>query len=139
VQAGTTGVIRDWLAEGDISSWRDQLEASPTELADLLAFVRAPGARLIAAVLDGEAVPIPYAPRQVPDGAGFTEVDIRWAMDEPEPRPLLVFGDDVLIGEIGPIHHDHVAQMLSLGVALQFSVSPSEPNTVEVRLAEGAD
>ena len=33
--------------------------------------------------------------------------------------------DGEVVGEIGPTHHDHVSQLLSLGVAIQFhSVRP---------------
>ena len=55
--------LRDWLASQDISAWRSNFDASPTEVADLLAFARDPSVQLVNKVLEGEECTLPYVER----------------------------------------------------------------------------
>ena len=55
--------LRDWLAMQEISAWRANFDASPTEIADLLAFARDPSVQLVNKVLEGEEYTLPYVER----------------------------------------------------------------------------
>ena len=58
--------LRDWLAGQSISTWRSSFDASPTEVADLLAFARDPSVQLVNRVLEGEEYTLPYIERVRP-------------------------------------------------------------------------
>ncbi len=45
--------VRTWLAENTIAQWREQFDASPTEILDLLGYIRAAEAGAVSQVLEG--------------------------------------------------------------------------------------
>ena len=112
--------LREWLAQQEISAWRERFEASPTELLDLLAYTRAPETRLVSEVLGGDGYKLPFVPSApVDDGA---EAVIGPAPDEPQPASLVVTVDGNVVGRIGAGHHDDIALLLHIGVPLSVHV-----------------
>lgn len=97
--SGDSGGIRDWLIGRDVGNGRRVLDASPTEIADLLVFVRAPGALMFARLREGEPAEIPFVPTGA--GVGIAESPHPLSVAEetgPAPRGLLVMAGDHVVG-----------------------------------------
>ena len=115
--------LRVWLANQDISTWRSNFDASPTEVADLLAFARDPSVQLVNQVLEREEYILPYIER----AAVLFESAARIASEpnQPAPAPLAIFVNSEIVGTISPDHHDDVALLTSIGIPLDIRVRPS--------------
>ena len=130
--------LRDWLASQNISAWRSSFDASPTEVADLLAFARDPSVQLVNQVLEGEEYTFPYVER----AAVLFESAARLAYEpnEPAPAPLAIFVDSEIVGTISPDHHDDVELLTGIGIPLDIRVRPSPSGTLlMLRLAPEAN
>ena len=115
--------MRDWLASQDISTWRSDFDASPTEVADLLAFAQDPSVQLVNHVLEGEEYSLPYLER-VP--VLFESVaNIGEEPEQPTPSPIAIFVGSDIVGTIGTDHHDDVELLTGIGVPLDIRVGPS--------------
>jgi len=114
--------LREWLASMHITGWRDEFDASPREILDLLEFTRAPRRSLLRDLLrDGRAelpitrtghIPAGFA------GAGTAQVE----PPEDPPGELRVLEDDVLVGVISAQAHADVESLLSSGLDLELRV-----------------
>lgn len=115
--------LRDWLASQEMSAWRNNFDASPTEVADLLAFVRDPSVQLVNQVLEGEEYTLPYVER----AAVLFEspASLAYEPDQPSPGPLAIYVDSEIVGTISPDHHDDVALLTGIGIPLEIRVQPS--------------
>ena len=121
--------LRDWLADQTITHWREHFAASPTEVADLLLFVRAPGAQVVSSVLSGSTHELTINTHGHPIGTGGpAKLDIQ--PDSADPVPIQVVTSTGVIGTIRPADHDEVSQLLNLGVRLNIEVSPSATGAV---------
>jgi len=130
--------MRDWLAAQDISAWRDDFDASPTEIADLLAFARDPGVQLVNEVLEGGEYSLPYTQRAVV--LSDSPARLRREDGQPEPAPFAIMVSDERVGTIGPEHHDDIAMLTGIGIPLEISVRATDPPSLVLRLAtEPAD
>ena len=120
--------LRDWLASQEISAWRSNFDASPTEIADLLAFARDPSVQLVDKVLEGEEYTLPYAER----AAVLFESSARLAYEpgQPSPAPLAIFVNSEIVGTISPDHHDDVSLLTGIGIPLDIRVRPSTSGTL---------
>lgn len=120
VDPGSQGTLREWLAQQEISAWRERFDASPTELFDLLAYTRAPETRLVSQVLGGEGYKLPFVSTgPADDGA---EAAIGTAPNEPQPASLVVIVDGNVVGRIGPEHYDDIALLRDIGIPLSARV-----------------
>jgi hypothetical protein len=118
------GTLREWLAQQEISAWRERFDASPTELLDLLAYTRAPETRLVSEVLGGDGYKLPFvSSAPVDDGA---EAVIETAPNEPQPASLVVTVDGNVVGRIGPEHHDDIALLRDIGIPLSAHVEVTD-------------
>lgn len=111
--------LRAWLAQGDVVDWRDRLEASPSELADLLFFTRAQAAQITSRVLAGETVELPL----VRSSAGSSGHALLRLVDEEEPARVGVYQGHHLVGVVGADLHDDVRRLVAIGIPLTVSVS----------------
>ena len=126
--------LRDWLSNQEISAWRESFDASPTEIADLLAFARDPSVELVNTVLEGEEYTLAYSER----GAILFESEARLERDpnQPDPAPFGVFVGSEMVGTVSLEHHEDVEVLTEIGIPLDIRVRPSEPSPVLVlRLA----
>ena len=120
--------LRDWLASQDISAWRSRFDASPMEVADLLAFARDPNVQLVNKVLEGKEYTLPYVAR----AAVLFEsaANLAYEPDQPAPAPLAIFVNSEIVGTIGPDHHDDVSLLTGIGIPLDIRVRPSTSGTL---------
>jgi superfamily II DNA/RNA helicase len=125
--------LRDWLALFDVAHWRNRFDATPTELLDLLAYTRAPEARIVSEVLSGEAHTMPIdLSVDVEDG---TEAEIRPDPEQPEPAALRVTVDDSVVGTVGTREHDDVALLREIGIPIAARVVVNEQRVgLEIRM-----
>ncbi len=124
--------LRGWLTDQDIAAWRQRFEASPTELLDLLEYGRAPEARLVSEVLEGNSVKLPISTREdVPDHA---EAHIDPEPGQPDPAPLAVIVAGSIIGRIAPEHHQDVALLTSIGIPLSVHIERAADGQVHLDL-----
>jgi hypothetical protein len=117
--AAATLPIRDWLAETDVRTWGRNFDASPSELADLLVFTKAPDARITSRVLAGEVVEVPLAMASSPSPGA---VELREVDEDPPPR-LAAFRDGQIVGYVRPGQHDDVSRLLAIGLPLSTAVT----------------
>ena len=130
--------LRDWLASQNISAWRSNFDASPTEVADLLAFARDPSVQLVNQVLEGEEYTLPYVER----AAVLFEsaASLSNEPDEPAPAPIAILVGSEIVGTISPDHHDDIALLTGIGIPLDIRVRPSPSGTLlMLRLAPEAN
>ena len=93
--AATFDDVRDWLGSLDLSEWRLRFSASPTELRDLMVYVRQPGAEVIGRILEDEVLQVPISTQQ--SLLKGTEVDISRADADGDPaRIAVVHGGEIL-------------------------------------------
>ena len=120
--------LREWLVSQDISAWRSRFDASPTEVADLLAFARDPNVQLVNKVLEGEEYTLPYSER----AAVLFESSASLAHDpdQPAPAPLAILVNSEIVGTINPVHHDDVSLLTGIGIPLDIRVRPSTSGTL---------
>ena len=115
--------LRDWLTSQDISVWRTRFDASPTEVADLLAFSRDPSVQLVNRVLEGEDYVLPYVERAAI--LFESQASLEYEPDQPTPAPLVILVNSEIVGTIGPEHHDDVSLLSGIGIPLDIRVRPS--------------
>ncbi len=121
--------VREWLAEQSIAEWRSGFDASPTELADLLSYVRAPNNQSIRQLLDGNTLQFAIV-GDIDLVAVPTEARLAPNPDAPAPSPIVVHTESGPVGEIKPSDHDDIAQLISMGVPLRISVSPGPASLI---------
>ncbi|MBK5224206.1 MAG: hypothetical protein JJE52_15305 [Acidimicrobiia bacterium] len=109
--------LRADLQAMDLPGWRDQLGAYPSELRDLLTFVRREP-QVIADVLNGGTADVELTHVLV-DRSGPARLELD--QDPGEPRPLRVLVDAEVVGDIPLGLYDEVRQLLDLGFDLEFS------------------
>ena len=115
--------LRDWLARKDISTWRSNFDASPTEVADLLAFARDPSVQLVDKVLEGEEYTLPYVERAAV--LFDSSASLVYEPGQPAPAPLAILVNSEIVGTISPYHQDDVALLTGIGIPLDIRVRPS--------------
>ena len=115
--------LRDWLARQDISTWRSSFDASPTEIADLLAFARDPSVQLVDKVLEGEEYTLPYVERAAV--LFESSASLAYEPGQPAPAPLAILVNSEIVGTISPDHQDDVALLTGIGIPLDIRVRPS--------------
>ena len=130
--------LRDWLATQDISTWRRNFDASPTEIADLLAFARDPSVQLVNRVLEGEEYTLSYLERATV--LFETTANLAGEPDQPPPAPLAIFVNSEIVGTIAPEHHDDLSLLTGIGIPLDIRVRPlTSGNLLVLRLAPEAN
>ena len=129
--------LRGWLAGQDISTWRSNFQASPTEVADLLTFVRDPNVQLVNRVLEGEEYTLPYVERTA---VLFESVaKLAYEPEQPAPAPLAILVNSEIVGTISPDYQDDVALLTGIGIPLDIRVRLSTSGPVlMLRLAPEA-
>lgn len=133
--SNTSLSLNEWLDLTGIPAWRTAFEASPTELADLLSVLRSPTANIVASVVDGDPVSVPLIPSTTETPMRERPVTIAEAEDEPEPRTLLVLSEDGSpLGRVAHESHEHVRQVLELGLALEVTLTAE--STLVIRQIE---
>ncbi len=131
--AGDDGSIREWLSTQEPSIWRAELDASPTEIADLLAFARDPNVQLVDHVLNGDEYVLPYIPR-IPV-LFESSAQLRPAENEPAPAPFAISVGDDIVGRISVEHDDDIRLLTGIGIPLDISIRPGDPPVLVVRIA----
>jgi hypothetical protein len=104
------------VAELGLAGWREHLGEFPSEIRDLLRFVRR-RPHLVSDVLDGESVAV-----RVVGGPSTASGDAALSEDatQPEPRPLQVHVDGELQGVVTPDAHEALVQVMELGFPLRW-------------------
>ena len=126
--------LRDWLVMQEVSAWRANFDASPTEVADLLAFARDPSVQLVNKVLEGEEYTLPYVERAAV--LFESSASLAYEPGQPAPAPVAIFVNSEIVGTISPDHHDDVSLLTGIGIPLDIHVRPSASGTLLVlRLA----
>jgi hypothetical protein len=111
--------IRTRLADIGLSGWRAQFGAYPSELRDLLDYVRREP-QLVCDVLDGLGATIGVVGPAI-DTPLSGEASVIEDASEPEPKPLLVMVDDQQQGLIPSDSYQDLRQLLDVGLHLTFN------------------
>jgi len=128
--------IRDWLSSQSVAAWRGDFEASPTEIADLLAFARDPNVQLVDRVLQGEDYALPYVPRiQL---LFESPASLRREDGQPAPAPFAILVGDEVVGTVSVENHDDIELLTGIGIPLDISVRPGIPPNVVFRISAEA-
>jgi hypothetical protein len=130
-------VLRSWLARMTISHWRTHYAASASEVLDLLDFTRLRNRSLLRTLLEAGVVELnipmlslPHTPEQ--------QLTLGPVHGEPEPEPLALYADGVVIGTVSPEDHADTVAILDTGldVALQLDTRTT-PASLRISLAVG--
>ena len=127
--------LREWLADQTIAGWRELFGASPTEVSDLLSFVRTPGAQGVSSILEGLTQVFRINPGEF---AVTTSLGARLEhqAEAPHPAPIEVKTSDGVAGTVRLSHHDEVSLLMEMGVSLTVEVRPGVEGPVAlIRLA----
>jgi hypothetical protein len=130
--------LRQWLANQNLPGWREAFQASPTELLDLLSYTRAPGARLVSEVLEGNGYQVPFV--LLSAASAGAEVEIAFAPNEPAPARLVIEVDGTVVGEISPGHYDDIRLLQEIGIPLLVRISEGASGLIlDIRLSDEAN
>lgn len=134
--------VRDWLSGLSLTEWRATLQASPSEILDLLDLTRARRGSLLRPLLEEGTTSLPVhvvARAHEPDN-----LTLRPIPGQPEPAQLGVYGtawelgpdhqvathDDTLIALVPPASHADVSALLQAGLELNVSLQASDETLV---------
>lgn len=106
--------LREWLAAQDINTWQREFNATPTELADLLAFTRIRDAYVTGRVLSGERVEVSLSVSD--DGL---EGPVELVFDDDTPGSILAKRGDETVGAVPTGYFDDFARLLSIGIPVE--------------------
>ena len=130
--------LREWLADQSITDWRELFQASPTEIADLLSFARAPGTRIISSILEGNVLQLQIT-SEIRLSATI-KATIVPEPDTPEPALIQVITSKGIAGTIRSSDHNDVTLLTSMGIPLNIEAAPSrEGSVVSISLAPEPD
>ncbi len=115
--------LRNWLADQTISEWRHLFDASPTELADLLSFARAPGAQIVSSILEGSTHELRINPSDIKVTTPQT-ARLELEPNTPVPAPIQVVNSNGVAGTVRASDHDEVSLLMSMGIPLTVEVGP---------------
>jgi len=123
--------LREWLGSQTLDEWRSSFEASPTEIADLLAYVRSPGTQLVSNLFEGRPIELLIDPATL-----FNDTAGPAAFSRPSTHPsapIEVRSDGgAIVGTVKPVDHSDVALLTSMGVPLDVHVEPRGDDSVIV-------
>lgn len=113
---GTTDLSL-WLTELGSAEWREQFQAGPTEVADLLQFLHDPSTAIGGRLLEGESLRLRVDPGE-PWGDDV-ERPIGYAVAEEQPHPLTVTSaDGRVVATIRTAEHRDLAVLIDAGFQL---------------------
>ena len=129
--------LRPWLASTGPVHWRDNFDAGPTEVADLLKFVHDPADAIGASLLDGEARTIGVDASGVPWETA--DLPVITATGNERPQPLIIVNDDGdIVGRIRASEHRHLVVLADTGFELLATPTTRDNNgtvtTIQVRI-----
>ncbi len=131
--------LRDWLAAQTIRQWRELFDASPTELSDLLAYARAPGAQVVSRILEGESLELTITAARGAVG-GLMDAQLVPQPNAASPAPIEVVTVEGVVGSVMASDHDDVALLMRMGIPLSVTVAPGAVHpVVSVSLAVEPD
>ncbi|WP_419923755.1 DEAD/DEAH box helicase [Candidatus Poriferisocius sp.] len=138
-EADEGSTLRDWLGDQTIAEWRQLFEASPTEVADLLSFARAPGAQVVGPILEGSIRELRINPSEGPVTTSLP-ARLEPQHDAPDPAPIQVVTSDGVAGTVRLADHDEVSLLMGMGIPLKVEVEASVNGpVVSVSLAPEPD
>ena len=114
--------LRAWLVAQTLDEWREAFSASPTELADLLAFARAPGAQAVNLVLEGSIHEFSIHAIGDNEITDSTDATITLEQGVQEPSSLQVETAGGIVGTVGPSDYDDISLLIRMGVPLDIRV-----------------
>ncbi len=120
--------VRDWLAMMDLREWRDRLNASPSELSDLLQFTTDRNARYTARALAGETVALPVTAVDSFDVGAATLTHL----DEERPQRIGVSQGGRLVAILATHAHGDVSRLLAAANPLDVRIDSSLFDDLEV-------
>jgi hypothetical protein len=135
-ESSTEMDVRDWLTEVGLPYWRQELDASATELSDLLTFVRDPRASIVASVLNGGVAEIPISLEQPIGDDERGKVRLVKGSETP-PQPSVEIGGTT-IAQVRASSHNDAVTLISLGLPLTAWLAPESDSTLYVRLSADA-
>jgi len=111
-------VVHDWLAMMGLREWRERLDASPSEVSDLLRFTSDRDAQYTARALAGETVSIPATAIDLFDVGSATLA----LVDEQPPQRIGVSQGGRLVGVVAANAHDDVSRLLAAAIPLDIRI-----------------
>lgn len=131
--------LRDWLADQTIPEWRQLYGASPTEIADLLSFARAPGTQVVSSILEGSTHYLRINASEIPTTTS-QPARLEYEPNAPEPAPIQVSTSGGVAGIVRPSDHNEVSLLMSIGIPLTVEVGPGINDAVlSISLAPDPD
>jgi len=109
--------LRIWLNTLTVTQWHDRFAASPTEVADLLSYVRARRTHVLTTLLNGAAVDLSVDPATLFSPADGPGQITRQSNHASAPIQIRSLSGDVL-GTVTPADHSDAELILATGLPI---------------------
>lgn len=108
--------LRRWLAELHIAGWREQFDATPREVLDLLELTRSRRQSLLRSLLEHGRATVELRSPVVASKSDGARHDVTIMPADMPPAELRIFEGDQVIGVIGASSHSDVEAVLASGL-----------------------
>ncbi|HET9873920.1 MAG TPA: DEAD/DEAH box helicase [Propionibacteriaceae bacterium] len=130
--------VREWLSALTLGDWRRVLDASPSEVLDLLDLTRARRGSLLRPLLETGTTSVPL--REVRSASDQpTGLTLKPIEGNPAPAPLGLYAGGTLIAIIPPASHSDVSALLDVGLDISLSISADFDELVIALTSELSD
>jgi superfamily II DNA/RNA helicase len=127
--------LRSFLAPKGVAGWRNQYDATASEILDLLEFARLRRRSLLRALLENGTVNV-----DLPDlrrGGRFRRLTVEPLRDAPDPAPLAVYAGDELVSTVASQDHADLDEILDTGIGITFAINnDAEPAALTITLRD---
>lgn len=125
--------LRDFVAPKGVAGWRDEYDATASEILELLEFARLRRRSLLRALLENGRVEIDLP--GLARGGPFQELSVEPLRGAPEPAPLTLYDDAEVIATIASQDHADLDEILDTGIGTTLDVNPDvDPPTLLITL-----
>jgi superfamily II DNA/RNA helicase len=125
--------LRNFLAPKGVVGWRDEYDATASEILDLLEFARLRRRSLLRSLLENGTVNVDLP--EISRGGRFRRLTVEPRRDTPEPAPLAVYDGDELIATVASPDHADLDEILDTGIGITLAISSdAEPATLTITL-----
>lgn len=130
--------LRSWLAGMGIAQWRDQYEASASEILDLLDFTRLRRRSLLKALLESGSVDLDLPGATITGATRRGQLTLEALRGEPTPAQLALYAGSTRLATIASQDQADVSSIIDTGLAVDLELdTDSDPAVLTISLPLG--
>ena len=113
--------LREFVAPKGVAAWRDEYDATPSEILDLLEFARLRRRSLLRALLENGTVSIEVS--EIKRDGQPHRLTLEPERNIPEPAPLVVYDGNDIVATVAPQDHSDLYEILDTGIETTLAIS----------------